>query len=468
MKIQQNNILIKDISRDLSSYVDPQGFVFHHNEKIYRCIYPESAELFKNIMQNGTLKSLENDFGVVNTKLSDIVIAEKPNSLIVNHEKIWPLSYPVEWCPSMLYNAAKLTLELAIELTDKDLMLQDAYPWNVLYKGTTPVFIDLTSISTVDEKIMWPAHEQFEAFFMRPLVLSRKHKGFVARNMMYDYINGISLSNFMKLLNTSYKILHPSYSIALWLDKKLQNRTKTKERIRRFSENAMQKVTPAIRKRFLKNILKKLGSPPNINIKDPWHSYYEGIDNAFDKEYKIKSLNEILSRLSPSTAVDIGCNNGVFSIIAAKKGINVISLDSSESCIEHIYQIANQDKLPITPLIVDITSPTPAFGYMSEQYPSLLRRIRSECVLFLGIMHHIHLSGRQSFERISIMLDKLTSKYLIFEFVSMEDKNIPHLSQRRDINYNEETVKKELSKYFQEIEILPSDRITRKLFVCKK
>lgn len=465
---RKNSIPLKDISHDPSSYVDPQGYVFHYQGAIYRCVYPKSVPLFKQIMENGTLGKLENKFNLVSTQLSDLNIAEHPDAMIVNHEKIWPLSYPVEWGPSMLYYAARLTLELAIELTDHNLMLQDAYPWNVLFKGTKPVFIDFTSISTIDDKVLWPAHEQFEAFFLRPLILSKQGKGFFARAMMYDYINGVSLPNFVLLLDASYYISHPGLSIALWLDEILQSSIKAKERIRAFSERTMQNTTPAIRKRFLQKLLKKIGTPPAVNQSDPWRDYYAGINETFDKKYKIKTVSDMVQRLSPDTVLDIGCNTGVFSIEAAKKGARVVSLDSSEPCIEQLYKTACKQGLAITPLIADITSPTPAFGYMCEQYSNMLERIRSDCVLFLGIMHHIHLSGRQSLERIAQMLDKVANKYLVFEFVSMHDANIPHLPQRRTIDYNEDSVKQALAKYFITIEVHPSDRNTRKLFLCTK
>ena len=46
----------------------------------------------------------------------------------------------------MLRDAALLTLDLNIALLDYDCMLQDAYPWNVLFDSSQPVFVDFTSI----------------------------------------------------------------------------------------------------------------------------------------------------------------------------------------------------------------------------------------------------------------------------------------------------------------------------------
>lgn len=468
MAKKRNNISVQDIAQDHASYVDPHGFVFHYKDAVYRCVYPASVPLFKQLIESDLYNELVEKHHLVNTDISDMVIKEHPDAMVLSHEKIWPLSYPVEWAPSMWYDAARATLELAITLTEHDLMLQDAYPWNVLFKGSQPVFVDFTSISSVDHKALWPAHEQYEAFFLRPLILSKQGKGFCARNMMYDYINGISFEHFIRLLDTGYRVRHPGLYIASWLDKKLQHSTKVKEKLRTMTENSMKNTTPAIRKGFLKKLMKRLGDRPVVQDCDPWKDYYAEIETYVDKDQKLKAVGGMVQRLSPDTVLDIGCNTGVFSIEAAKRGARVVSLDSSESCIEQLYAISRQQNLSITPLIADITSPTPAFGYMSEQYPEMLDRVRSDCVLFLGIMHHIHVSGRQSFERIARMLDKVSHKHVIFEFVSMEDANMPHLSQRREVNYDEAVVRQALGAYFSTIDTYPSDRDTRSLLLCSK
>ena len=91
--------------------------------------------------------------------------------LVLAHDEIAPLNYCTEWCPSMLKDAALATLALAIELLEHDSALQDAYPWNVVFKGTRPVFVDFTSIAPADATMIWPAYQQFLSFFLYPLEL---------------------------------------------------------------------------------------------------------------------------------------------------------------------------------------------------------------------------------------------------------------------------------------------------------
>ena len=47
-----------DLQQDLSSYVDPQGYLFHYDGGIYRFIRGQAAPLFEGLMADGTLDRL--------------------------------------------------------------------------------------------------------------------------------------------------------------------------------------------------------------------------------------------------------------------------------------------------------------------------------------------------------------------------------------------------------------------------
>ena len=168
---------LTDIRPHASSYVDPQGFVFEFERQVYRCIQPDAAPLFRQLLADGLLARLTAECGLVQTQEAGLTLADEPEGLVLRHARVEPVTYCVEWCHSMLWEAARLTLDLARDLTARDLMLQDAYPWNVLFRGCEPVFVDVSSIAPKDTGVLWPAAEQFEAFFLRSLVLSAEGKG---------------------------------------------------------------------------------------------------------------------------------------------------------------------------------------------------------------------------------------------------------------------------------------------------
>ena len=86
----------------------------------------------------------------------------------------------------------------------------------------------------------------------------------------------------------------------------------------------------------------------------------------------------------------------------------------------------------------------------------------------LGLMHHLHLAGRQSLDRIAELMSTVSQRHLIFEFVGIDDENIDHLPQRRTIDYDLEQVTQALRVHFPEIQVHASDRPTRKLLLCSK
>ena len=51
----------------------------------------------------------------------------------------------------MLRDAALAILTLAAELAERGLTLKDSHPWNVLFHGTRPVWVDVTSVGPRDD-----------------------------------------------------------------------------------------------------------------------------------------------------------------------------------------------------------------------------------------------------------------------------------------------------------------------------
>jgi hypothetical protein len=146
----------------------------------------------------------------------------------------------------------------------------------------------------------------------------------------------------------------------------------------------------------------------------------------------------------------------------------VVALDSSEACIERVYAEAKKGSHAITPLVVDLCAPTPPAGWMAKQYPGLIERVRSELVLCLGLMHHLHIAGRQSFPRIADLMAALSARHLVFEFVAVDDANNELIGRGRDIHYTLDEVRAALAAHFPRIEIRDSDRPTRRLLICEK
>jgi len=463
-----NGPSLEKIERSLSSYVDPNGFVFYHNGNIYRAIYTGSEGLYRKLFESGTIQELITRHHLVETRISDITFPEAGIGMVLQHESVGPITYCVEWCPSMLRDAGCVLLDLALAVLKNDCILQDCYPWNVLFRGIEPVIIDFTSIIRIQTGWLWPAYEQFQSFFLRPLILSSQGKGKLARALLHNNITGIPVRDLSENVNPLYKVRHPTLLMQTGLNSYLGKNPSINFWLRKSIAGGQKHINRDVRYRFLNGLLHKLKRIRFDKNSDHWTRYYIQFAQSRIENAKAAKISEILHRIRPDSVLDIGCNIGDFSLIAAKSGARVISIDSSEACVERLYHLACQEKLRITPLVADLLCPTPAFGFLSKQYPALVDRVKSNLVMCLGLMHHLHIAGRQSIARIAEMMNTLSAQYLIFEFVDRNDDNNLLLGAGRSISYELQDVLDSLAKFFHKIDVLESDRPTRKLLLCAK
>ncbi len=464
-------LFLDDIRIHESSYVDPNGFVFTHNGGIYRGIKRESETFYRKLFESDFLPALNQKFHLIESRLTDHNIPELECDMVLQHRKIEPLTYCTEWCPSMLKDAARATLELNLALLDRDCMLQDAYPWNILFEGVRPVHVDFTSIvSATGAGMLWPAYQQYLNFFMHPLILASMNKGPIARLLLQDYIDGISLSDLNKNFTLSHWVRHPLSSlinkISEFLERKFQDNRDLKLKIQNQVKNPNPAAgNPSLKKKFVERLIRKTENIVLPSAKDNWTCYYQDIEES-TRDKKRQIVDDLLARLQPETVLDLGCNVGEFSILAAKRGIRVLSVDASESCIEALYKNASAHNYSITPVVGNVLNP-PASGFLSTQFPSMVERFQSDTVLCLALMHHLHIHGRQSFERIATLMDTLARRSVIFEYVAPDDDNNHLIDHGRKIDYTLESVSDELSRFFK-VDVMDSDRRSRKILLCEK
>ena len=154
------------------SFVDPSGRVFEWRGEIYRAIHPSHVAFWQHLFDNGNVHELVRDNLLVSSELTEL--KSDPGTLVIHHKKVPVVSYCFEWSPGMLKQAALLTLELCIRLAEKELTLQDAHPWNILFDGHTPVFIDLGSMTPVRQNNLGPLSTVLQFFLVSAVSLFGK------------------------------------------------------------------------------------------------------------------------------------------------------------------------------------------------------------------------------------------------------------------------------------------------------
>ena len=178
-----------------------------------------------------------------------------------------------------------------------------------------------------------------------------------------------------------------------------------------------------------------------------------------------------MEKITPKTVVDIGCNRGGYSVLAAQRGAKVTAFDNDEDSVSLLYAVAKEKQLPILPLVMDFLNPSPECGWRNRQFAAAPPRFRSEMAMALALVHHLAITQRQTFERIVAALADYADKWLLTEFVPLDDPRSCELmaTQRRDMNwYSLGNFLDALSGSFAQIETFPSYPEGRTLILCKK
>jgi hypothetical protein len=151
--------------------------------------------------------------------------------------------------------------------------------------------------------------------------------------------------------------------------------------------------------------------------------------------------------------LDIGGNTGHYSRIAASVGARVVAWDTDVASSDRSWREARAAGLPILPLIADAARPTPATGWCNTESLTLLERARDrfDCVMMLGILHHLLLADQIPMDDVAALLASLTRRSSIVEWVPKTDVRYVDLCRGRDELYNhldEDLFVKQFTRYF--------------------
>ena len=178
-----------------------------------------------------------------------------------------------------------------------------------------------------------------------------------------------------------------------------------------------------------------------LNVKpctSEWSKYYCGenelpvyngcvdsLETVRKATAKHQYIDNLLEKLKPETVLDIGCNRGLFSQIAASRGAKVIGIDMDEMALDQMYNDSKMIGNAVLPLYVNAVAPVEAIGFKEIPFATVTDRLRSECVLCLALVHHLVFKRTQmNFLHIAKVLSSYSKKYLIVEFVPKEDKHV--------------------------------------------
>ncbi len=451
------------IVEDAGSFRDPSGRVVYAEGGVWRLVDSKTLGLMRRLEASGLLRDLADEGLIVGTRIVEPsdpwhgrLLARYPGAQgVLRHDRIPFISYPYEWSPAMLAAAASSTLRLQGRLLEHGLSLKDASAYNIQFQNARPVLIDIPSIAEADRLDIWPAYGQFCRMFLFPLMLYQ-HRKADYRGFFLTDLDGVSVETAGRMLG-SLQIWRPS----LWIDVSLQNL------LQKQGEKAGTPVSgkppsgsvgnPAVQQMNLNRlagIIRRLSNEPRR--RSAWSHYmatrsYDAAEGAVKAEF----IGRFLKTHRPRRVLDLGCNTGEYSLMAAESGAGVVALDLDADCVDALYRKATADKRSVLPLWMRVDNPSPAIGFRNLERKSFLERVRSDGVFALALIHHLLVTSRIPLDAIAGMLCSLTVDWCVVEYVAREDPMFQRLlAWREDLygTYSEPAFEAAFNRYFELVE----------------
>ena len=425
------------------SFRDPDGFVVAGSaaKPVFRVTQPEAAARLITLLGSPMGVKLMDAGDFVRTALAtplerDAVLSHightrhNPAATVLEHQRIWFPTYPSEFARGMLREAGLLTIRLAENLLAHGHGLKDANPWNVLFRGTKPIFVDALSIEPRQASDpLWRPLAQFFSTFVYPLWLD-EWKGVGVHEAFQGRREGWSTSEMYERLSWRDRLRPralPWITLPEWM------RGAAKEHSYRPAQAQDPETARFILSRLFGRMRRTLEAmPPRLPRRTHWTSYQACCH--YDRSAHEAKRVFVAEALKGATQVlDLGANQGEYSFLAAEQGARVVSVEGDPQAANEIWCHAHRAGLDILPVVMNLAQPTPPTGWRNREQTAFFDRAAGEfdAVLMLALLHHLTLTERVPLPWVLDLAADLTRRTLIIEYVSPEDPFYRHLLRGR-------------------------------------
>jgi len=434
------------------AFRDPSGRLMMTKDRVLRLVNAEGAADVSRFLASGAFTELSRERKLVGTSILDA--AEKMQviehakqidrantnqdvAIVLEHERIPFPSFPYEWPPEMLLSAARLTLDIAERLLKEGLGLKDASPYNILFCGSQPVFVDFLSFEPRDgSDPMWLPQAQFIRNFVLPLLLNQRLQ-LPLDQIFMTRRDGLEPLEVYRML-TPFQRLTPPYlefvTIPSWLEHWGERQ---KDRLYQPKQLNNPEQAGFILQRQFKRLRRGLNNVcPRQHKQSAWTHYMDDALSYTGTQFEAKHafVERVGAEIKPKCVLDVGCNTGHFSLMMAKLGARVVAVDADAAVVGEVWRRAEKRGLDILPLVANLARPSPALGWKNGEWPSLLDRLQGQfdLVLMLAVIHHLLVSERVPLDEILKLVAELTCKDAVIEFVGCDDPMFQHLCRGRE------------------------------------
>lgn len=457
------------------SFRDRDSRVVVAPDAVYRALSGTGADDWRALANSPLLERLTSDGSLIGTEevgpaaLGEAAadILPEGTETVLRHERVPFVSYPYEWSFGMLRDAALLQLDVELASLDEGLTLKDATPYNVQFRGSAPVFIDVGSFERLREGEPWTGYRQFCMLFLFPLLL-QAYKEIPFQPWLRGAIDGITPTEAARFFN-----FRDRFRRGVLTHVALHARLERRYEARDTGEVKEELKKKKIKTELIKTNVRKLVSKLSWKAGDTaWTNYRQDCTYSdADAEQKAAFVREAVASARPGLTWDMGCNDGAYSRIAAEHSEYVVAFDYDQATVDALYRsLQADDERRILPLVANLADPSPGLGWRGLERRTLEDRGTPDLVLALALVHHVSITANIPLAEFLDWLRELDATVVI-EFPKREDPMVKRLlSGKREgsnADYQLETFERLLGERFdvERTESLPSG--TRNLYLAR-
>lgn len=420
---------------------------------VYRQINQSYRVHYEHLMTSGLYDRLvDSGLLVAHEEVESAPASPATVYKLIKPRRVPFVSYPYEWCFSQLKDAALATLRIQQLALEQGMVLKDASAFNIQFVGGRPILIDTLSFETYTERQPWIAYGQFCRHFLAPLLLVR-YVDLRLLTLTRTHLDGVPLDLASRLLPWRTWL-----RVSILIHVHLHART-----VSRFGSRGATTTQRTITKNQLRGLVDSLES--GISRLSPvvqeteWVNYYDSTNyQETDLQSKSKILERYLDRVRPATLLDLGANTGLFSQIAARRGIFTIACDVDPAAVESCYLQNHLTEPNIHPLLMDLTNPSPSTGWNHDERSSFGARAKADAIFCLALIHHLAISNNLPLRKIAQYLHQF-GEWLIIEFVPKSDSQVERLLLSREDIFPDYTRQKFEETFGERFSIESCDKV---------
>jgi SAM-dependent methyltransferase len=462
--------LVTQVQADPGSFRDPRSRVFVADGQILRALDEEGAADWRSFTATSAAAELLGSGKLIGTEAleTDDVPDQlrRSSPLVLRHERIPFVSYPYEWPFGMLQAAALLQLELLRRVLADDFVLKDSSPYNVQWRGTRPVFIDVGSLEPLAPGEPWVGYRQFCMLYLYPLLL-QAFRDVPFQPWLRGSVDGITPGECRHLLSFRDRFRKGVFTHVVMharLDKRYADTTRDVRRELKGAGFKKELIVANVTR--LERMIRRLEWSPSSS---PWSDY--GATDSYSEEDAARKLDFVRSAAGARRwprVWDLGCNDGRFSRAVSAHADYVVAVDGDAAVVERLYEeLRSDENETILPLTMNIVDPSPGLGWRGLERRTLADRGTPDLTLCLALVHHVAITGNVPIPEFLDWLRSLETS-LVIEFPTPEDPMVKRLlAAKRDrthADYNRTEFERALHARFDVDESLELASATRVLY----